>query len=936
MENCRLTTGMRRGTRVLILASAVLGLTLAGCGSSGADPSERMQQAREQRAAGELRAASIQLKNVLQADPEHADARLLLGKVYLEMGDGVAAEQELSRAAELGKGEAEVAYALARALRLQGKDERLLEEITVGAGWPTATRARVYAVRAQAHLALDDVQAARQAVSRAQELGGDELETRIARIRLALADDRVEPASQLAADLTEAFPQSARAWRLRAQTAMVANEPAAADEYLTRAIEHAFAPYSERLMRAQVRLSQGQYERAREDIEWLSERAPDDPRVGFAEGLLAWATGDQDAACTHFRQVAAAAPGMRNARYYAGVCHYRNGTYNQAEAHLRAAYQGGAAPQVARVLGATYLAQQRYPRAREVLRPVLQNNPDDTAALALMAELETATGNSSRAIEYLRRVAKLRPDDPSARLQLGLGLFRSGDIDAGQMVLEEALTLERGFEQAGALLIMSHIQQEEYDKALAAAESLAERQPDAPLARTLKGLVYRARGDRERAREAFEAALELDPGDPSARRALARMALEDQDAESARKHLEAILEAYPEHSETLTALAVLEARTGNPERVGPLLKRAYQSDPGALRPRLLLGRFHLSRGRPSEALEILQGEGDSIPENAEALALAAQARLVAGQPTQAIDAAERLRQLQPDSTVPYLLLARAYSATGESGQVQAQMQRILERDPDNALALIVEAQSRLYEGKLDEAREYLERVPDEARAHPAFLTARGRLAVLADNPKEARDYYRRAFEAAPSSESVTRFAAVVYALGDSERAEQLLREWVAEHPDDTDAQKALGDLYVRQGRNAEAGEAYKAVLEQNPGSVEALNNLAWILREEKPEEALGYAEHAASLQPEDPRVLDTFGMVLLENGETERAVRQLREAVSLAPNVGMLRFHLAQALVAAGRRDDARAELDRALAGNPRFAEVEEARALMEELRSTE
>lgn len=264
MEDSRLTTGMWRWTRVLMLASAVLAVSLTGCGSSGPDPSERMEQARDQRAAGELRAASIELKNVLQANPEHTDARLLLGEVYLEMGNGAAAEKELSRAAELGKGQAEVGYSLARALRLQGEDERLLEEITVGAGWPAATRARVHAVRAQAHLALDDVQAARQAVARAQELGGGELETGVARIRLALAEDGVERAGRLAADLTEAFPQSARAWRLRGQAAMSANEPAAADEYLGRAIEHAFAPHGEHLMRAQVRLSQGQFERARE------------------------------------------------------------------------------------------------------------------------------------------------------------------------------------------------------------------------------------------------------------------------------------------------------------------------------------------------------------------------------------------------------------------------------------------------------------------------------------------------------------------------------------------------------------------------------------------------------------------------------------------------------------------------------------------------
>lgn len=932
MRKNRLSTGMRRSRPVALPAIVLVALALSGCGSGGADAAEGMQQAREQRAAGELRAASIELKNILQSDPEHADARLLLGQVYVEMGTGDAAEKELSRAADLGKPEAAVAYWLARAMQQQGENQRLLEEIEADAGWPDATRARVAAVRARAHVALGDAEAARQELERAESLGADELETRLAGVRLALATERLERARELAAGATEAFPQSARAWQLRARAAMIADDPEAADEHLTRAIENAFAPHVEHLMRAQVRLTQGRYDAAREDVEWLSEQAPENPRVRFAQGLLAWATGAHDEACTHFGEAVAQAPEMRDIRYYAGVCHYRAGAYNQAETHLREAYQGRAVPGVARVLGATYIAQQRYDRAREVIRPVLQSNPEDTGALALMAQLETATGNSSRAIEYLRRLAELRPDDPSVRLQLGVGLFRAGEVDAGEGALGEALTLEPGFDQAGALLVMSQIRQERYDEALATARSLAEEQPEAPLPKSLEGLVHLARDDRDSARTAFEAALEMDGSDPGARHALARMAIQDEDLDAARGHFEAVLEAYPAHTETLTTLAVFEARTGHPERVGSLLERAHESDPGALRPRLLLARFRLDRNQPSDALAVLQGEDGSIPDNAEALVLASQARIAAGQGMQATQTIERLRELQPESTVPYVLLARAYQSMGRSEDATAQMDRILELDPEHPLALVVKARMGLGEGNLEEARGYLDRVPEDARQHPAYLSARARLAFQGGEHETARDFYRRAYEQAPSGETVTRLAAVERALGDAGRAEELLREWVADHPADTDAQQALGDLYIGGGRNTEAATAYKAVLEQNPGSVVALNNLGWILREEAPAEALGYAEHAATLQPEDPRVLDTLGVVLLENGEPERAVRRLREAVSLAPQAGVLRFHLARALAATGQQDEARSELETALSGDAEFSGVERARALLDEL----
>ncbi len=50
---------------------------------------------------GDLRAATIELKNALQADPGDAAARLLLGRIYIELRSG-AASGGGSRGASLG------------------------------------------------------------------------------------------------------------------------------------------------------------------------------------------------------------------------------------------------------------------------------------------------------------------------------------------------------------------------------------------------------------------------------------------------------------------------------------------------------------------------------------------------------------------------------------------------------------------------------------------------------------------------------------------------------------------------------------------------------------------------------------------------------------------------------------------------------------------
>lgn len=83
----------------LILMVALVGLYpfLGGCGS-GLTPEGHFERAKEYQAQGDIAAASIELKNVLQQSPHHAGARALLGALLITQGDGAGAEKELRRA----------------------------------------------------------------------------------------------------------------------------------------------------------------------------------------------------------------------------------------------------------------------------------------------------------------------------------------------------------------------------------------------------------------------------------------------------------------------------------------------------------------------------------------------------------------------------------------------------------------------------------------------------------------------------------------------------------------------------------------------------------------------------------------------------------------------------------------------------------------------
>ena len=74
-----------------------------------------------------------------------------------------------------------------------------------------------------------------------------------------------------------------------------------------------------------------------------------------------------------------------------------------------------------------------------------------------------------------------------------------------------------------------------------------------------------------------------------------------------------------------------------------------------------------------------------------------------------------------------------------------------------------------------------------------------------------------------------------------------------------------------------------------------------------------------------------LGAIAAENGDPETAAARFEAAIALDPGDPFLRVELAEALMACGRYDDARAQLDRALDADPK---LEEALAALAELNS--
>ncbi len=152
-------------------------------------------------------------------------------------------------------------------------------------------------------------------------------------------------------------------------------------------------------------------------------------------------------------------------------------------------------------------------------------------------------------------------------------------------------------------------------------------------------------------------------------------------------------------------------------------------------------------------------------------------------------------------------------------------------------------------------------------------------------------------------------------------------------PGDADVRLVLANKYLSMDELKIARSHYAKLMLLAPNNVVALNNLAWVnLQLGNPAAALGPIERAYLLAPDDPRVIDTFGMTQLGVGNVDRAVRALRQGLDAAPNSLEIQVHLAGALAEQGHDGEARDILRQVLSENTEFPERNDAAALLEDL----
>ncbi len=533
-------------------------------------------------------------------------------------------------------------------------------------------------------------------------------------------------------------------------------------------------------------------------------------------------------------------------------------------------------PQTWVLIGSTYRDFGEYTRARASLERALEQDPAVPRAhyhlglLELQSDGQAGVAPAIQRFELERRIA---PEDPVNSLFLGMALVVARRFEEALAPLEIAARSELGrldalLHRGQALLGLGRPL--EAAAALEMAVALtADRPPGSLDAGQMEGLHYR---------------LAL---------ALRRSGREGE----AKPHFEA--------AERYSAVSTEDSR----DRLAIYLGNREDGGQNAALAAASLGATAAASGLgPEERQRLLESVRTTLARASFNLGVMAtqSRRYVRG-----ADHFTKAASVDPDFPEVHYSLGIAHFNAGQFERATSPLITALERRPDDLALRRMLALAWLNAETYDRAAELLATDPGRASdrslqyAYGLALVRSGRIAA-------AQPVFDRLLaEHADWPELNVLLGQAAAQEGDFEAAVKHLERALELSSEVAEAQATLGNIYLRQGRLAEAVAAFRSELASYPADHRSRHVLATVLElDNQPQAALRELDLVLAVTPDFADARYLRGRILLEEGRLDEAAAQLLAAAELAPEDPNIRNQLGLAYQKLGDREKAREQFE--------------------------
>jgi tetratricopeptide (TPR) repeat protein len=225
--------------------------------------------------------------------------------------------------------------------------------------------------------------------------------------------------------------------------------------------------------------------------------------------------------------------------------------------------------------------------------------------------------------------------------------------------------------------------------------------------------------------------------------------------------------------------------------------------------------------------------------------------------------------------------------SGKLAEAQKIFIKSLGLDLNDRTALYYYVQIALKSGQVAQAKTLLQS-PEADKKSAIYLFLTGLIEEKEQKSAEALLHFQEAWKMDAFELYAEKLYEIYQTNKDYSSLNRLIEEWNQRAPENPKALLLKAMLQQEQTKSAEAITSYEKLLALQPNNLVAMNNLAWLYADVNPVKAEELAAVAYKMAPDSVDIVDTYVGVLLKNNQPARADEILQKAISLYPDNKML------------------------------------------------
>lgn len=859
----------------------IVSLAFAGCGDKeeelANDISRHATSAKTYKQQGQLKAAMLEARNIIQLQPEHAQGYIILANIYNELGVSSAVQKLLEPKLEALP---EVSTELAEAY-LHGKKYRsALNVIEQHPATDSEGLQRQAKIAGLSSIYLGENDAANEYINKLREINAGSADVAIVQATSALSQGKSEDALAILNSALQSNPDNLEILQLLGSVNVYNRNLEVAETRLTKAL--GLLPKtdiitSQRLavltLLTETLIQLGRTSEAYTYQKIIAESNPDSnaAQQRFNEAMELFQQGKLAEAEQILSELREQFPNDKNTATLLGMVEFRKGSDDKASSLFDEFIDPETATPT--VIQAAALVKYR------------NNQMDD-------------------AVKLLKEAAENQPSNATILATYGLALLDQDDKSAeGAKALEKSLALNPKQQRIRIALAKRYVAMGQTEQAIAQLQKAYQEQPlDLVIQQTYLKLLF-DNDLAERVKEEVETFKENFPDNPRGDFIEGWYNVEQKDYAAAQEAFERAASAKdnPERQLAYSGLAQVYELQKQPQKAATSWQMAIESDPNMT---AAYGRWlsiMQQLNRKDEAIDfLLKLEKDPAPWQASLLL--SQLELQNNRLDNSIKHVELALSRSNESTNVKQIAARLYQTQGvmqkrerKLSEARASFLKAIKLFPENAGFLHNLIEIELADNNIPEAQKLLDQFvkTDDNEAERLYLQANIRMAE--QKTDDALTLYRTAWGVEPLEPVAEAIFGIYQSQGKSDLASSFGKEWAEKLPKSPRA-ALINAISAQQSNDTEgAVRWYEKTIELAPGMPAALNNLAWLYYEKKDDRAEELAKRAYESAPGNPAILDTYGWILVENGKVAEGVEHLQRAADAEPENKEIMQHLEEA-----------------------------------------